>query len=574
MADRSTFIINLKAIGFDKVADGFRKVADKAKMTFQNLGKVQKNQQSIKSNKVKKLGDDSAKTAKQVKGMTDGLLLMGNSLKGLVILGVSKLASEFVGLADEFNHVRDQMERFTGSSERAAELTDKLQKASIDTGSSLGILSTAFNKISIGLSQFGHSEEELIDVTKGMALVFSDAGVEADKLADITGNLASMFTRATLPFDKFESLFTGANQEEVFKKISDELVKISGIDLTSFANKGKNAMAIIETEVKKGTISVKDLRTAFINVGKARLDEGIVPTQIRHGVDQLTQSFTVLLTKFNESTGLSTTLAELLHNMSRIVKDLSDNIHEVKKAIVAIGIAALTGLTLKLAGAILGVTAQIGFLNAALTITARSIKSVFVASFVGIVAVLITDILDNLGLFDSKVKEVTDNVAKNAEAAMKKIRQSSKDLFTAGGLQADANFGTALQTGAGVAGATTKLPQLTAAESAIKSLSDKLKNLRDSVNIVNLSADKRIQLEAEIHRQAQDLLVTHGTELSEKGKLLDATKDIIKETKAYSDAEKVAIKTKEKAKKATEDLEKAQRDYADYQERQAPASSL
>ena len=330
MADRSTFIINLKALGFDKVADGFKKVADKAKTTFQNLGKVQQNQKKIQSNKIRQLGDRSAKAAMQVKGLNSGLLLMGNNLKGLVILGVKRLAEEFVTVTDQINRVKGQMELFTGSVARAEMLTRQLQDATIDTGWDLDALSSTMTKLGVGLEQFGHTEEDLIDITKGLGLIFRDMGADGDKLAKVSGNLAQLFTRTVVPFEKLESLLGRGKHEQLFRGVGQELVKIKNIDLTAFGNKGKNAMAIVEREMKKGAVSGEDLHKALVNITKARLDQSIVPTEIGHGFDQLAKAGKVALGRFDEMLGISNDIAETFHDWSQNLKDFTDE--DMKKA--------------------------------------------------------------------------------------------------------------------------------------------------------------------------------------------------------------------------------------------------
>ena len=300
--------------------------------------------------------------------------------------------------------------------------------------------------------------------------------------------------------------------------LGQELVKLKDIDLTEFGNRGQNAMAIIEREMKKGAVSGADLHNALVNVTKARLSGDIVPTEIGHALDQLIKSVTVFITRFDDASGASNTLAKFIHDLSQGIKILADNMDDVVKTVKQIGIfllissvPILTGKIILAGKALWGIVTALRAIRTGITATKIAlISSGWGAVFVGLGAIV--------ALFAEELGLAT-------EAVDKAVDKATKAKGAIGSIQGDANFGKSLKTGTpedkSKTTTRTKVPQLTAAESAIKSLSEKLKNLRDSTNIVNLSADKRIKLEAEIHRQAQDLLVTHGTELSEKGKLLD-----------------------------------------------------
>ena len=576
MADRSTFIIALKAIGFDKVAEGFKKVAAKAKSTFMNLGKVQQNQKKIQSNKIKQLGDRSAKAAIQTKGLSDGLLLMGNNLKGLAIIAARQAVGAFVEMSDQMNRVVGQMELFTGSATRAADLTYRLQEAAVDTGWDLDALSSTVTKLGVGFEQFGHSEEDLIDITKGLGLIFRDMGADGDKLAKVSGNLAQVFTRTTVPFEKLESLLGRGRHEQLFRQLGQEIVKLKGLDLTEFGNQGKNAFAVIEEGLKSTAIAGSDVHQAFVNITKARLSGDIVPTEIGHGWDQVTASIKLAAGQLDNTAGISKSIAGFMHDISQEIKGVVSGLKSgaIETSNMQKFVAATLAPIKFTADAFEAIydwlfkgTEEMKAWKGFVYVIRDAIKLVVgwfkdIAQYAKEGAIQLSRMFGDSDLLVSAAKKLLDYWRK-----IVKLFTDYNDLTVSreakvGSVQAGTNFGSSLQTGAPKTtptptpepeddGGKTALPKLTSGETALKGLTDQLNNLDAAARAGIITGKEEQELKARLYEQAVQAGAAHGAEIESNDKLL-AQLDMVKlHTEGYVGILKKASTETQKTSTAT-----------------------
>ena len=204
--------------------------------------------------------------------MLKSATLLGYNIQGVALLAVNKLRTSFVDLTDQYNRVIGQMEKYSGSSKRATELTHQLQDIAVTTGWDLDSLSSTFTKLGTGLEQFGQTEQDLLEITEGLGLKFRQMGDEGARLPKVTGQLVTLFTSATFSFSKFESLLGRGRAEQLFGDIAKAMGEIPGVDLKGAAKRGESAMSVLQKAFRAGKVSTDEIADAFIRVAKKGRD--------------------------------------------------------------------------------------------------------------------------------------------------------------------------------------------------------------------------------------------------------------------------------------------------------------
>ena len=499
------------------------RIGKSTKGVVKSTDQLGKELKQIKPTSLNRLAAAAKKAGSGFLSMLKNATLFGTNLQGLVLIAVNKLRTSFVELTDQYNRVIGQMELYSGSAAKATELTHQLQDASIDTGWDLDALSSTMTKLGVGMEQFGQSEEELIDMTKGLGLVFRDMGADGDKLAKVAGNLATLFTRSTVPFEKLESLLGRGRHEQLFRGIGQELIKIKGIDLTEFGNRGKNAMQIIEREMKKGTVTGKDLHTALDNITKARLELGNVPTEIGHGWDQWVQSINTAITRIDKLFGGSNLIAKVFHDASVRVKTFTDWLTGSSKSMKAI-----KGLAYLIRDAFQKIVGHTSSWSSKLTEVVHKMTDNWYFKM-------------RRKIIDAG-KEGIDYLVDYFEKKKPKFNLFSNAAYgDPGAIGGGAGGGTAGggDEGGGAGGGRAST-QLSPAEGAIAGLINQMKNLDAAARISAIDQGKYADAMGSINAQAKNVLVTHAAEFESNDKLHNSLKGIIDSTNQYAKSAKKA----------------------------------
>ena len=303
--------------------DSLAKIGKEGEKGAKNADKLDKNIRKVSPAPINRLADAANRANGGLLNMVKSTTLMGYNLQGIVLVAINKLRSSFVDMTDQFNRVIGQMNLWTGSMEEARAATYRLQEVSIDTGWTLDDLSSSTTKLDVGFKNLGLSTNETIDIVRGLGLQFRAMGAEGKKLPKVIGNLSTIFQRDVVAFEKLESLLGRGRHEQLFQAIADQLIKIKGIDMNDFANKGKNAMMIVKAAMDAGVISGRDLQEVIVRIGKDAGKQSTIATEIGHGWNKLSEAITVVITRFDEATGFSNTLARGFSVLAEWIRDLA-----------------------------------------------------------------------------------------------------------------------------------------------------------------------------------------------------------------------------------------------------------
>ena len=267
----------------------------------------------------------------RVLNFISNLILMGNNLQGLVLLAVNRLKAAFVDMTDQLNRVIGQMEKFAETSQEAARLVDQLQGIAVATGWDMDALSSSFTKLALGFEHLELGTDKLMQMVKGLGLLFRQVGADGNQMAKIAGQIGQMFTRETVPFEKLESLLGRGRFEQILKDLADQLLRIKGINLGNWGARTQNVLAKIKELMDDGAISGRDLAEAWINLLTEGSKLSEMASEIGHGFDKLKQAVIVLITRLDQAIGFSTTLASVFSLLADAVKLLADNVEVLLK---------------------------------------------------------------------------------------------------------------------------------------------------------------------------------------------------------------------------------------------------
>lgn len=489
--------------------------------------------------------------------MLKSATLMGYNLQGLVLLAVNKLRSSFVDLSDQYNRVIGQMEKYSGSSAKATELTHKLQEVAVTTGWDLDSLSSTFTKLGTGLEQFGQTEEDLIEITQGLGLKFRQMGDDGKRLPKVAGQLVTLFTSATFQFSKFDALLGRGRAEQLFGDIAKEMGKIPGVDLEGAAKRGESAMSVLQKAFKEGTIDAHQISSAFIRVAKSGNLLDPTASEIGHGWDRLSQAVITLLTRFDKFSGFSNTLAKAFSWLSEKVLELANHLptvmfyfEQIKKIGIGVLIAGaalklgfLIGKVLLLAKAIKSIPALIGLINKALK------ASAFGLIFTGLVAgaIAFSAELDKLAQKIPKSFGWMRDIILFATKGLKSAKEGVTNLFDDQALE---NYLNKLKeankitpptpkpaggdtAGTGATGGGTPTPQPVAA-AALDRLREQIKNVNVAAKNNWITEAQRAEKLKQVNTQARDVIATNAKWLVSNKKTLADLQGLVRTTDKFN----------------------------------------
>ena len=376
---------------FDEVSDSpFKKLVAAT-------AKLRTNISQIKDTPFKALGVTIERTNSRVLNFIKNVTLMGYNLQGVILLAVNRLKAAFVDMTDQLNRVIGQMEKWTGSLNKAVAAAGQLQRISVETGWDLDALSSTFTKLGLGFENLQLGTDKLMQLTRGLGLLFRQVGADGAQMAKIAGQIATMFTRDTVPFEKIETFLGRGRFEQILKDLAEQLLKIKGIDLSQWGARTQNAIAMIKQMMDDGAISGRDLAQAWIKLLEEGSKLSTKASEIGHGFDQLTNSVIVFISRADQSVGLSNTLAATFTAMADAVLFLADNVDYLLK----LGLVAALGFMTTSLPQILVALKAIGALIAGWASKFVGVKTVVTALIAAVVA-FSKELNDAFDKFDEK----------------------------------------------------------------------------------------------------------------------------------------------------------------------------
>lgn len=232
------------------------------------------------------------------------------------IAGVEKLAS----LADSYTALQNKLQMVASSQADVNTLTDQLFAIADKTRTSVDATATAFTRFDRSLQAAGKSQQDALRMTQTINEALVNSGATAQEASSALLQLSQAFNSGRLQGDEFRS-------------VSENMP----IVLTAVANVLGKTTAEVKQLSTQGAITAQVLYQAFQSI-QASTDATFAKT-----VPTLSQAFTVLENNFmqfigniNSSTGITSTLAQLIISLANNMDLLATAAASLGVALVAV----------------------------------------------------------------------------------------------------------------------------------------------------------------------------------------------------------------------------------------------
>jgi tape measure domain-containing protein len=263
------------------------------------------------------------------------LALMRNLL---VVVAAARVIKRFVDLADSFTVMQNRLKLVTTGLTNLIEVQDKLFAVSQETGSSIESNISLFARMSRATERLGVSQNNLIDITRGInqALVLSGATAQEARngLIQFSQGLAAGALRG----DELRSVV------EQFPELATVIAKefgIAGGELASFAKNNEGALTT-ERIIKAINAALPDLNKRFKETNDT----------VGRALERINNSLIRFLGELGQSTGI-------LNKVIQLLNFVANNLDKIAKGAIIVGAVLIQIFTGVISKAILFFIASI-----------------------------------------------------------------------------------------------------------------------------------------------------------------------------------------------------------------------
>lgn len=178
-------------------------------------------------------------TSKSLKSAASTFEFFRNALGGILAgIGVRQI----IGIADEFQLLRDRIKAFTGSAEEADVAFNKIAQAAKFARTSVASLATIYNRVALATSDLGLSSEAVIALTLSLQQTFRIAG---STIAETTGAVVQLAQGLASGQLRGQELRSVLEQNVIFGALLAKQLGVTRGQLIKFAETGQITSQVV-----------------------------------------------------------------------------------------------------------------------------------------------------------------------------------------------------------------------------------------------------------------------------------------------------------------------------------------
>ena len=352
---------------------------------------------------------DLARRIANINKSTKSLSFGFRNLQGLFAAGIFGIGlREIANAIDSFQLLEDRIKVFTGSSESASEVFDKIAQAATFTRSSIDGLAQAYSRVALATTELGLSQDEIIATTALLQQTFRISGSTLAEAVSSTIQLTQGLSSGALRGQELRSVL---ESNGLFAGLLAKELGVARGQLIKFAEAGQIS-------------STKVLRTLFNNFKSINEQAANLSVTIGQAVtiatDQLRLKLRSLNKTFNITEKVTNAIFFALDNLTGLIIGLSTAFALLASPFVISFFTTLAATVFSFTGIVIAVTSAVTFLATTWDTTGRRI-SIAINS----IKIAITELQLGFGAF---IKDSANNLFKFLGVSIK-VKDSLGDGF-------------------------------------------------------------------------------------------------------------------------------------------------
>lgn len=299
--------------------------------------------------------DDIGKAAKKADGPVQMLK------KALAGIAAAAAVKQLIDMADAYTVLQNKLRQVTTDSQNLAAVTAELYAISGRTRSSFAATAEGYAKVALAAKDLGLTQQEMLQFTESLNKAVVIGGSTATEAAGGLRQLSQGLASGTLRGDELISVL------ENLPYVADIISKQLGVTRGELRKMGAD-----------GKITARDVIAAF-KAQREEIDQRFgrtIPT-VSEAVQRLTDAFLRLVGEFNNSHGITQTLAGGILKLANTVDTLSQYLNTAITATVSFGAAIGAIKLLAAQQALIGTVGALGAVNVGLAAVGTTIKTLF-----------------------------------------------------------------------------------------------------------------------------------------------------------------------------------------------------
>lgn len=268
-----------------------------------------------------KFGDTAEKTDQKVAQFGGGLNRLAQAIAGLAI--ADKLR-DMQKLSEEFTVLSARINRLSGDAAQGAENYRNLIDIASRSGSDLGTTVKVWESLTTSLTEFGHSNESITQVTESLMKMGAIGGSTADEMKNGLRQLGQSFSGGIVRAEEFNSVL------ENIPEVARQIAKGMGIPFSELRQQmldGKLTSEVVLEALKK---QAKEVDTEFAKM----------PRTVAQASNAIRNSFGDALSKLDQQSGFSENLAKAIDIVAKSLSSFSMDADSVASVLDGLSLAA------------------------------------------------------------------------------------------------------------------------------------------------------------------------------------------------------------------------------------------
>ena len=317
----------------------------------------------------------------------------------IVALGLGRLASEFISMADSAKLVEGRLKLVTSSSSELADIQEKLFRIAQKTRTSYEATADLYGRVARNADQLGKSQSELLDFTEAISKAIQSSGASASEASAGVIQLSQALASGQLRGDEFRSVM------ENLPAVARALAQGLGVPIGAL----RDMAAEGELTAEKVIDAILKMRESIDR------DFASVPRTVGQSLVYLSNELIRAVAGFDKATNVT-------EKLSGAIVGLADNLGTLTKAVSGLLAAGGFLALLRTSTALVGVLGAVAGAVATVTGAIVAIGAVIVGAIAYLVA------------FQDEIRLSSDSVATlgdYAEVAFRAIRDAVTDVLPA-----------------------------------------------------------------------------------------------------------------------------------------------
>lgn len=294
--------------GADSVNKNLSTVVDKANKASREIDGLEDSLDGMgdeaqrSGREVERLGNRMRRTGKEADGMGRAMKMAGRAFAGI---GFGIMAQQMLSMADSATRMRNQLKLVTGSASELADVQNKLFKIAQSTNGGLESTTNLYARLKRSTEDLGLSQTRLLNVTETIGNAIKVSGASAQAADAALMQLGQGMASGALRGEELNSVL------EQTPRLATAIADGMGVGLGELKKLGAEGEITSEKLVKAIASQQGTLRE---EVGKTQVTLGQAMTN-------LSNSLTGVISKLNDATGFTQTLANAMSDLSARMDD-------------------------------------------------------------------------------------------------------------------------------------------------------------------------------------------------------------------------------------------------------------